>query len=199
MAKIEDGKPVLGLLGCPNLSADLSRPFDQPDATGTIYIASLGAGLLQMSADDPDDSPIAVDRPAYDKTTSLRLCESVEKGHSSHDATSRILETLGRGRDSQRLDSQSKYAVVARGQADAYLRMPKKAGYVERIWDHGAGAIVATEAGAIVSDIRGKSLDFSLGRGLEHNLGIVCAPPTLHAELIEIIAKLGLDGPPTES
>jgi len=26
-----------------------------------------------------------------------------------------------------------------RGQADAYLRLPTRKGYVERIWDHAAG------------------------------------------------------------
>jgi 3'(2'), 5'-bisphosphate nucleotidase len=85
--------------------------------------------------------------------------------------------------------SQCKYAVVARGQAHAYLRLPTKAGYVERIWDHAAGSLVATEAGALVTDIDGKPLDFSHGRGLETNRGIVAASAALHPRLIEAIAR----------
>jgi 3'(2'), 5'-bisphosphate nucleotidase len=90
------------------------------------------------------------------------------------------------------IDSQCKYAVVARGQADAYLRLPTKKGYIERIWDHAAGALVASEAGCAVTDIAGRPLDFSKGRGLESNRGIVCAPPRIHGRLIGAIRELGL-------
>jgi 3'(2'), 5'-bisphosphate nucleotidase len=91
-----------------------------------------------------------------------------------------------------RIDSQCKYAVVARGQADAYLRLPTRKGYIERIWDHAAGALVATEAGAVVTDIAGAELDFSHGRGLERNRGIVCAAPWAHGAIVEAIAAMGL-------
>lgn len=32
------------------------------------------------------------------------------------------------------MDSQAKYAVLARGDADVYLRIPVKKGYCEKIW-----------------------------------------------------------------
>ena len=70
--------------------------------------------------------------------------------------------------------------------------MPTKPGYVERIWDHAAGALVATEAGCFVTDIRGSALDFSHGRGLEKNKGIVCAPPRVHGHVIGAIEALGI-------
>jgi len=95
-------------------------------------------------------------------------------------------------RPSVRLDSQAKYAVVARGQADIYLRMPTKKGYVERIWDHAAGALCAVEGGCVVSDIRGAPLDFGCGRGLENNSGIAVAPPGVHGRIIAAIGRLGL-------
>jgi len=198
LAHIDNGAPTLGVLGCPNLSADFIRPFDDSDPVGVIYLAAASAGLYQLPANRPATEPTKINRTAYNADLQLRLCESVEKAHSSHDATGRILERLDRGRDPQRLDSQCKYAVVARGQADAYLRMPTKAGYVERIWDHAAGAIVATEAGCLVTDILGKPLDFSFGRGLENNLGVVCAPHPLHGDLVRAIHDLGLDSPATE-
>jgi 3'(2'), 5'-bisphosphate nucleotidase len=94
------------------------------------------------------------------------------------------------------LDSQAKYAVVARRQADAYLRMPTRPGYVERIWDHAAGWLIAREAGARVTDIRGAELDFGRGRGLEANTGVIAAEPALHARLLHAIAELGLADAP---
>jgi len=85
------------------------------------------------------------------------------------------------------------YAVVARGQADAYLRMPTSKTYVEKIWDHAAGSIIATEAGAIVTDITGAALDFTHGQRLETNRGVVCAAPHIHGRIIKAIDSLGID------
>ena len=97
-----------------------------------------------------------------------------------------------------RIDSQCKYAVVARGQADAYLRLPTRPDYVENIWDHAAGMLIATEAGATVSDIQGRPLDFSCGAGLRRNRGIVCAAPEYHTAIVRAIGELGLDGTSTD-
>ena len=55
------------------------------------------------------------------------------------------------------MDSQAKYAVVARGEADIYLRLPTRADYREKIWDHAAGALIVTEAGGVVSDLDGQA------------------------------------------
>ncbi len=104
----------------------------------------------------------------------------------------RLLALINAQPEPLRLDSQAKYAVVARGQADAYLRLPTRKGYVERIWDHAAGAVVAQECNCTVSDITGKPLDFSRGEGLESNKGIVVATPRAHGAIIAAIKELGL-------
>ena len=46
-----------------------------------------------------------------------------------------------------RIDSQCKYAVVARGEASIYLRLPTRADYREKIWDHAAGTLIVEAAG----------------------------------------------------
>ena len=43
---------------------------------------------------------------------------------------------------------------LARGDALINLRFPHK-GYREKIWDHVAGVVIVTEAGAVVSDASG--------------------------------------------
>ncbi|GIS58235.1 MAG: hypothetical protein CM1200mP2_04600 [Planctomycetaceae bacterium] len=68
-----------------------------------------------------------------------RLCESVEAGHSAHDRSEVIGGTLGLQAEPVRLDSQAKYATVADGGAEIYLRLPVDAKYQEKIWDHAAG------------------------------------------------------------
>ena len=138
------------------------------------------------SAKDDDRLGVLVITPE-DVQRQVRLCESVEAAYSAHGEAAAVLAALGGEARSVRLDSQAKYATVARGQADLYLRMPTRPGYVERIWDHAAGMLVAEEAGAIVTDITGKALDFNHGWGLEENRGVVCAHPALHQAVIEAI------------
>ena len=77
----------------------------------------------------------------------MRWCESVEAAHQAHSVSARIADALGTAVAPRRIDSMLKYGLVARGDAELYLRLPKKAGYREKIWDHAAGALVVTEAG----------------------------------------------------
>ncbi len=190
---IEGDHPVVGALACPNLAVDQNAPVDKADARGSIYLAIRGKGCFETPCGlcDTDQEPRAIRRGEPDAP--VRVCASVEKAHSSVSDTDRVLEKLANPGEPVRLDSQAKYAVVARGQADAYLRLPTKKDYVERIWDHAAGSLIATEAGCRVSDIHAKPLDFSRGKGLEKNSGIVCATPEVHAKLIEAIRELALD------
>jgi 3'(2'), 5'-bisphosphate nucleotidase len=188
---VEAGRPVVGALGCPNLSADFARPFSQPDPIGLIVSASADGGAQQAPADDVN-APVPLRLAARAAGDPVRICQSVEKEHTNRDSTQQLLDHLGIRSEPVQLDSQAKYAVVARRQADAYLRMPTRPGYVERIWDHAAGWLIAREAGAVVTDIRGAELDFGRGRGLDANLGVIAAQPALHARLIRAVAELGL-------
>lgn len=192
LGRIENGQVVLGVMGCPNLPADSSQPLDQPDARGTIYIAVHQSGAWELPADDPSAQRRPIAATTESKRGGLRICESVEKAHSKRSDAAQIAETFDGPAQSVRLDSQCKYAVVARGQADAYLRMPMSKSYVEKIWDHAAGSIIATEAGAIVTDITGSELDFGRGRTLETNRGVVCAAPHIHGRIIKAIESLGI-------
>ncbi len=192
LAWIEAGSPIIGVLGCPNLSADFQRGFDDPDPHGTMYSAIAGDGVWESRADDFKSAGRRLTRLETDENEPVRMCESVEGAHTSHNDSERVLELLGEPGEPARLDSQAKYAVVGRGQADLYLRLPTKKGYVERIWDHAAGSLVAIEAGCAVTDAAGRSLDFAHGKGLERNRGIVVGPTRLHGRAIGAIRDLGL-------
>jgi 3'(2'), 5'-bisphosphate nucleotidase len=116
----------------------------------------------------------------------------VEEAHSNLQRTEEVMERVGPARAPARLDSQAKYAVVARGQADVYLRIPTKKGYGEWIWDHAAGALIAAEAGCAVTDLDGKALDFGQGRRLTANRGIVVGPPDVHGRIVGAVRELGV-------
>jgi 3'(2'), 5'-bisphosphate nucleotidase len=192
LARIENGQVSLGVMGCPNLAADHGASVAEADARGTIYAATKGGGAWQLAADKPAEQPDRITIATLDPTDAIRACESVESEHSKQSDTHRILEEIGGAGEPVRLDSQCKYAVVARGQADAYLRLPTKKDYVEKIWDHAAGMLIAEEAGAVVSDVTGAPLDFTQGRRLENNRGIICAVPDIHPRIIDAIDRLGI-------
>jgi 3'(2'), 5'-bisphosphate nucleotidase len=120
----------------------------------------------------------------------LRLVESEEKAHTSQDASSLVREVLGISAVPVRIDSQCKYAVVARGDAEVYLRLPTRPGYQEKVWDHAAGFLVNSEAGGRVTDVDGKDLDFGRGRTLAANAGIVATHGPFHDEVVAAVQRV---------
>ena len=79
-----------------------------------------------------------------------------------------------------------------RGEAEAYLRLPRDAEYQEKIWDHAAGVLVVTEAGGRVTDVFGQALDFGHGRVLAANRGVIVTNGHVHNAVLEAIAALGI-------
>lgn len=187
LALIVDGQLAVAAMGCPSLGP----AADGPAAEGSLFAAVAGGGawLLPLRGDGPAQR---LRTRAVTDPSRLRFCESVEAAHSSHGDASRVVGALGNAAAPVRLDSQAKYGVVARGEADAYLRMPNRADYAENIWDHGPGALIVTEAGGTVTDIAGRPLDFSLGAKLARNRGVVASGGPAHAAIIAAIRELGL-------
>ena len=192
LGRIEDGKVVAGVMGCPNMSTDQSFPLNEVDPCGVVYAASQGSGAWEFADCNPTSSPMRIVSQQYDESRPLRFCESAEKAHSNRSDSEQIIEAVGTRGEPARLDSQCKYALVARGQADGYLRLPTGKAYVEKIWDHAAGMCIATESGAIVSDVSGNPLDFTHGTRLEQNRGVICATDGLHQRIIATIEALAI-------
>lgn len=182
LALVVDGEVTVGVLGCPNLPA-------APGGTGgSLFAACRGAGATVRSLTDSVTHRVRVD--ARTDPTAARLCESVEAAHSDHEVQARIAQRIGITAPSVRIDSQCKYGVVARGDASVYLRLPRREDYREKSWDHAAGAIVVEEAGGRVSDLEGRSLDFSCGRLLGAHRGIVVTNGVLHDRVLEAAAAV---------
>ena len=183
LALIEDGQVVLGVLGCPNMPVNAA---DASQGQGCIFSASKGQGSWQHALDNPGTPErISVDEGA--SLADAKLCESVETAHTSHSHSARISARLGITAEPFRIDSQCKYAAVARGDASIYLRLPTKPGYVEKIWDHGAGWCVVVEAGGTVTDVAGAPLDFGQGRRLENNRGVIVTNGRFHDEVLSAV------------
>ncbi len=187
LALIIDGDVALGLLGCPNLGPTLAG--DPGDGTLMVAIRGLGAWQMPLLG---EGHPTLLGVSGRTDPTAIRFCESVEAAHSSHGDAARIAETLAIAAEPARLDSQAKYAVVARGEAEAYLRLPRDGKYREKIWDHAGGVLVVVESGGRVTDVKGRDLDFSRGYKLEDNLGVIVTNGHVHGPVLEAIARLGI-------
>lgn len=185
LALIEDGELVMGALGCPNLLIDAAQP---EGPRGCLFIAVKGEGSFMRPLDGGDEQPIHV--TDIDRGADANLCESVEAGHSSQSDTARVAEMLGISSPPFRIDSQCKYAAVARGDASIYLRLPTRKDYEEKIWDHAGGSMVVSEAGGRISDVDGQPLDFSLGRTLRNNTGVVVTNGHVHDEVVAAVKKV---------
>ncbi len=181
LALVEDGEVVLGILGCPNYALGGAT-------AGTLFYAVKGRGAFARDSATGESRKISVD--GLSDPSKARFCESVEAAHASHDEHAMISAQLGITQEPYRIDSQAKYASVACGAASLYLRLPRSKEYREKIWDHAAGAIVVSEAGGRVSDFSGKPLDFSLGRKLVDNQGILATNGCLHDRTLEVIAEV---------
>jgi 3'(2'), 5'-bisphosphate nucleotidase len=175
LALVKQGEPVCATLGCPNL------PHPDGSIGGTF---TANAGRAQCVGQSTTDIQVS----SQEDPSLSRFCESVESAHSDHSQSKAIAERLGIAGESVRMDSQAKYASVARGDAEIYLRLPTRKGYVERIWDHAAGYAILRAAGGRITDIEGKDLEFHHGRGLDANRGVVASNGPLHEQLIEAIA-----------
>lgn len=188
LALIEDGEVVLGVLGCPALPHTLGRP---DDGFGCILVSAKGEGTQIFSAGGERIGEVKVEEVAT--PAEAAFCESVESGHSRHDRAAQIAEKLGITRPSIRMDSQCKYASIARGDAAIYLRLPTRKGYEEKIWDHAAGVLAVTEAGGTVTDIHGHALDFSQGKTLRLNKGVVATNGCFHEAVVAVVKAVCAD------
>jgi len=180
LALIVGGQVQVAALACPNLAA-----YAAHESVGCLVAAVREQGTTLFPLAGGDGAPLHVS--SVREATLARMCESVESGHSQHDDAANVSGRLGITSPPERLDSQAKYAVVAQGAAEIYLRLPTRADYREKIWDHAAGALLVEEAGGRVTDIAGRRLEFRHGSELTNNRGVVATNGWLHDEVLKAL------------
>jgi 3'(2'), 5'-bisphosphate nucleotidase len=199
LALLVDGNVKVGVLGCPNLPVDDLVRVDQNighdqsgsgEDVGVIVSAEKGCEAFSRPIADVSGAGKKISMREVAGLQDATFCESVEAAHSNHSQQGRIATALGVTKPSVRMDSQAKYASLARGAGDIYLRLPAKAGYEEKIWDHAAGELIVKEAGGKVTDIYGKPLNFGVGRTLKENKGFVVTDKRIHQQVLEAAQKV---------
>lgn len=178
LALLEGSQVRLAALACPQLPCG--------ERTGTLAWAVRGEGAFMVPLDEPEAEPqrLAV---ATRPLPEARQLESVEPAHHDRERAGRLRSALGIEAPPVRLDSMTKYLVLARGEADLYLRFTR-AGYKQKIWDHAAGSLLVEEAGGRVSDLAGGTLDFGQGALLDAPGGLIASHGGWHEEVLAALA-----------
>lgn len=178
LALIENGRVVLGILGCPRF------PLEKT-AKGALFAAVAGQGCYCYSLDQLQH-PKMIHVSEIKDPDEVIYCEPRKtSGSHLHSKAFEVAKLLGVHPRPFRLDSQVKYAHVAHGDAAIYLRIPAALNHVEKIWDHAAGAIIVEEAGGKVTDVYGNPLDFTCGKTLSNNVGIVATNGHVHDQVLK--------------
>jgi 3'(2'), 5'-bisphosphate nucleotidase len=194
LALVRDGKVELGVLGCPELNTNhLGKPPQPPaEAGGSICVAARGQGCWYRPLVGGTNWQ-RITASSRNRGDSARILRSVEKSHTNVDEITQLASKLGTTAKPLGMDSQAKYAVLAAGEGDVILRLlsPSRPDYREKIWDQATGSIVIEEAGGRMTDLDGKPLDFSHGRTLAKNRGIVATNGHLHDAVLKAFREIG--------
>ncbi|HEY70528.1 MAG TPA: 3'(2'),5'-bisphosphate nucleotidase [Anaerolineae bacterium] len=194
LALIEDGRVVLGVLGCPNLDQDL-RPALGGDGSIVLAVRGQGSWVAPLQGEFLQRLQVSTER----SPTRARLLRSFESAHTDEEKMAKLIDALAIQPTPIPMDSQAKIAVLAAGHAELIFRLnpPGQPDRRENIWDQAPGSLVVQEAGGRVTDWMGHELDFTAGRQLNRNLGVVVSNGHLHGAALQAIQNLGVD-PSTE-
>lgn len=126
-----------------------------------------------------------------ERTKDLRIVQSFEKKHASKSRMASAREKAGMGDATvAEMDSMEKYALVANGDADVYMRLPNLSSTrPHMIWDHAAGVALVLAAGGVATDVDGSPLIFSEGRTLP-NRGMLVSNGKVHERLLKAVGEL---------
>jgi 3'(2'), 5'-bisphosphate nucleotidase len=188
LALVEGGRVRVGVLGCPNLSPE---QLGELEGNGSLLAAVRGEGswmtVLEASPADQVFKEILVSKQA--DPARARILRSFESGHTNVSQIDEFQDALGTTSKPVRMDSQAKYALLAAGAGEVYLRLlsEDRRDYKEKVWDQAAGSVLVEEAGGMVTDLDGVALDFSWGRELSGNRGLCATNGLLHKDALQAL------------
>lgn len=196
LAWIVEGQVQLGALGCPHLEHGKMENFH---GAGSLAIAKRAQGAwvspLPVSGNAKTFTP-SVFQPLQVSSQSdpsqARLLRSYEAAHTNTQTIEVLAARLGIRTEPVRMDSQAKYVLLAAGSGEIMIRLPpvENPNYKEKIWDQAAGALILEEAGGRISDLTGKALDFTQGRTLAQNRGVLATNGVLHNMVLDCLESL---------
>jgi 3'(2'), 5'-bisphosphate nucleotidase len=178
-----EGEPVDGIIGAP------VSPLDEK---GTLFYTDGGKSWAEPLLPSEGSGPRALHVSDRVDPKSLRAVESYVMGRRSREIADRVYAEAGLdARRIKRYDGMVKYALVAAGAADVYVRGPRDPRKnPHKIWDHVAGAALVRAAGGQVTGLDGRTVDFTQGTELRNTPGLLVSNGLIHMRLVEVMARV---------
>ena len=210
LALVEDGREVLGVLGCPNLrladGAERVRETCVDEAgMGLMLSAVRGQGAHARSMGTHGlKTPHRIDRrftPGDTKGVAaspveLRSLHFIDSSLSAATLSEKVRELADLAGapypGTEIYSSHMRYAaLILGGREHVQVRFPASRRPPWCIWDHVGAQLIYTESGAgKITDLRGKPVDFGTGRDLVGNWGLIAADESVHGEILGLVTQM---------
>ncbi|PTL79727.1 inositol monophosphatase family protein [Vitiosangium sp. GDMCC 1.1324] len=179
VGSLVEGQPVDGIIGAP------VSPLDEG---GTLFYTDGGGAWAEPLGEGAPRSLHVSDR---EDPASIRVVESYLMGRRSREIADRVYAAAGiDARRTKRYDGMLKYALVAAGAADLFIRGPRDIRKnPHKIWDHVAGAALVLAAGGQVTRLDGHAVDFTPGPALRGTLGLIASNGRIHMHIVEAMGR----------
>lgn len=178
-----DGVEIVSAVACPNLkivNGSISETDVDAHGMGILFSAEKDYGAGMRTLDN-----ISAILPTRKKLRPVAASMNPEHPVIVASTYSHAMQLDVAEETADRLGSQYpniniwsshvRYIALIVGGGDFFVRVPLQTGYKPYIWDHAGSHLIFTELGGIVTDLDGKRIDFSRGRRLESNRGMVAA------------------------
>ncbi|KJK92646.1 hypothetical protein H633G_03441 [Metarhizium anisopliae BRIP 53284] len=172
LALLEDGREVLAAVVYPNLRLEGGRiREDSVDGVG------LGGMLSGARGEGARVTRLAGNRASH-RVVMRRVCEDLGAAFPGTDVWS----------------SHVRYAALIIGGGDFLVRIPSGREAWSCVWDHAGAQLIYREVGGRITDLDGREVDFSRGRYLSGNRGLVMAREGIHDEVLRVARRAVGDG-----
>ncbi|KAB8231078.1 hypothetical protein ETB97_006633 [Aspergillus alliaceus] len=197
LALVEKGAQKLGVLGAPNLNLETGRMHEESvdrDGYGYQLFAVVGHGAFIRPMSTGALLPATKLEPKAQITDpkDLDFVDCVAATSSNIVAHERLASHLGAPwpHTTDLWAAQLRYVAIAVGGCNTLIKIPRKASYRSKMWDHAGGMLIVEELGCFVSDLAGNPVDCSLGRTLAGCYGMIVAPVSIHGRLVKAVKEI---------
>ena len=208
LALVVDGKQVIGVMGCPNISPKVTTVEEMVvdnEGYGMMLSAVRGQGVVARSIGTGSLLPANAMEILEEYTGPFEDLNFVDSSLSEAyhlSAAKQVANCLGASFPGTDIwSTHVRYAALCLGSHSNYvqIRIPKDINDPDNyIWDYAGAQLIFQELGGRVTDLHGMDIDFGAGRRLCNNVGIIAAVGGVHERLRKVIREI-LDAKPATS
>ena len=195
LSLIENGREVVGVLGCPNISAAttvVSEENIDRDGFGIMLSAAKGQGALArvMTRSGLQDG-VSLNLLKPPSSDQLRIVDCIADTTIRHDVAAEMARALNATYPNAQIwSAHIRYVALILG-GDVQLWVPADPISTKMyIWDHAGTQLIFTELGGRVTDLKGGRVDFGAGRHLQRNDGLIVAKGEIHTRVLAAVASI---------